>query len=96
MDTRLTNLPSAGTTARRLHAVGSFPTDCSAYGVLDMCGNALDLVELEDLDEDGRLCGARGGGWHIRSMLCRSAAEGRINRTDRSAYVSFRLVARPG
>ena len=94
-DSSLCNLPAAGSSGAAPAPVGSFPGDRSPYGVLDLAGNALDQVYLGDLEDEERLCGARGGGWHVRNLLSRSAAVAQVRVEDCHPFLSFRLVATP-
>lgn len=70
--------------------VGSFPTDCSPYGMYDAAGGVRELCETQ---EDGALLPVmRGGCWHDTGLFCRLAFRHVTHADFVNTGLGFRLV----
>ncbi len=74
--------------------VGSFPIDCSPYGVLDMAGNMRDWCE-GFFDEERKMRLIRGGAWSMYEMFSRLSCRTAEKPQMRSVNIGFRLVYSP-
>ena len=74
--------------------VGSYPAGASPFGVLDMCGNAMEWVE-DAWQPDGGFRVLRGGGWRYLATpgIYRAAYRQRRYLGDRALFTGFRCAA---
>lgn len=70
--------------------VGSFPTDCSPYGMYDAAGGVREICETQENDET--LPVMRGGCWHDSGLFCRLAFRHVTHADFVNTGLGFRLV----
>ena len=75
-------------------AVGSYPTDCSPYGVQDMAGGVRELCFTEE--DAVRRPVMRGGCWHDTGLFCRLAFRHVTKPDFVNTGLGFRLVKEVG
>ncbi len=76
-----------------MRPVGSFPDDCSPYGVLDMAGNQIELC-VDPMATDG-WCVSRGGCFGYTEFKCTCASERRMGTVTVWTPNCFRVVKEP-
>jgi eukaryotic-like serine/threonine-protein kinase len=75
----------------RPRAVGSFPEDCSVYGVSDLAGGVSEWV-LGDVPHRPDRGWLRGGNWNDHSQRGRICSRTTAPRSTRGGTIGFRLV----
>ncbi len=78
--------------APELKPVGSFPTDCSPYGVRDMAGGVIEWC-AGPFNKDGILGIQKGGFWFASESNCRLARRFGVFPTEPEKFCGFRLAA---
>ncbi|MGE0431142.1 MAG: SUMF1/EgtB/PvdO family nonheme iron enzyme [Planctomycetota bacterium] len=95
-DSTWLNCGQARATGAQIMPVGSYPVDCSPFGVLDMAGNVGDWC----LDEVGEKYpgwkNIRGGYWTQTVSNCRPGARRGYTADALFYYIGFRPVILPG
>jgi len=82
--------------AARLEPCGSFPTDRSPYGVMDLAGGVSDWTVSPagvEADSADRIC--RGGSWNHLDLHARAASRHAMAPNAVSVSVGFRLARDP-
>lgn len=72
-------------------AIGSYPIDCSLFGVRDMAGGVHEWC-TSAFDEERGMISLRGGSWVSRAERCRAAARIGDQPYDRHLSYGFRLA----
>ncbi len=71
--------------------VGSYPDDCSAYGVRDMAGNISEWTSTPQKHSSGNFL-LRGGSFNSFPLMCRLDWYLNSPATYRHSHYGFRLV----
>ncbi len=78
--------------APTLEPCGTYPTDRSPYGVLDLAGGVADWT-MTPVGDDERIC--RGGSWNQLELYARAASRRALSVDAVSTHVGFRLARDP-
>ncbi len=90
-DPSFCNMKDSQPGAPELAPIGSFPVDCSPYGVMDMAGGVIEWC-AGPFNRDGILAIQKGGFWLASEPNCRLARRFGVFPTEPEKFCGFRVV----